>query len=190
MDKPFTLDFPNLIDFSKSDNSAVKYFAGTAHYIKTINITAAELGKGKRIMLDLGTVNDIVQLTVNQKDLGVLWYPPYKIDITDALKVGNNNLDIAVTNNWANRLIGDEQEPADFTLGTNRSLKGVEVGSPLKAYPDWLIKNQPRPSKGRKAFTNWYYYKKESPLQPAGLVGPVRLQYGEAIDLNDEKIKK
>ena len=183
LNKQFGLDFPELIDFSKSDNPNVKYFAGTAHYTKTINITAAELTKGKKIMLDLGTVNDIVQLSVNQKDLGVLWYPPYKIDITNALTVGENTLDIAVTNNWANRLIGDEQEPADFVLGTERFLKGVVVGSPLKEYPDWFNKNQPRPSQGRKAFTNWYYYKKDSPLQPAGLAGPVRLQFGEAVEL-------
>ncbi len=186
MNKPFSLDFSSLIDFSNHSNPEVKYFSGTAHYIKMINITANELVEGKRVMLDLGTVNDIVQVSVNQKDLGVLWYPPYKIDITNALKVGDNNLDIAVTNNWANRLIGDEQEPADFVLGKNQVMRGVDVGSPLKAYPDWFIKNQPRPSQGRKAFTNWYYYKKDSPLQPAGLAGPVRLQYGEAIDLNAE----
>ena len=184
MDKPFSLDFPNLIDFSNHSDAAVKYFAGTAHYTKTINITTTELTKGKRIMLDLGTVNDIVQLSVNQKDLGVLWYPPYKIEITNALKVGDNNLDIAVTNNWANRLIGDEQQPADFVFGNERHLGKTDVGRSLKAYPDWFIKNQPRPSQGRKAFTNWYYYKKDSPLQPAGLVGPVRLQYGEEIDLD------
>ena len=131
------------------------------------------------MLLDLGTVNDIVHLTINKKDLGVIWYPPYKKDITHALKVGENRLDIAVTNNWTNRLIGDEQEPADFEFGTDRG----DRGRALKAYPDWFIKNQPRPSKGRKAFTNWYYYRKDSPLQSAGLVGPVLLQFGEAIDL-------
>ena len=177
LNKEFTLDFPQLIDFSKSDNPDVKYFAGTAHYTKTIQISKDELGEKKRILLDLGTVNDIVQLTVNQKDLGVLWYPPYKKDITTALKVGDNTLDIAVTNNWANRLIGDEQEPADFEYGTDRG----DRGRALKEYPEWFIKNKPRPSQGRKAFTNWYYYRKDSPLQPAGLVGPVLLQYGEAV---------
>jgi len=183
MNKQFSLDFPELVDFSKSDMPDVKYFAGTARYTKTINITDNQLAAGKRVMLDLGTVNNIVQLSINQKDLGVLWYPPYKTDITNALKVGENTLDIAVTNNWANRLIGDEQEPEDFILGANRTLKGVDVGSPLKEYPDWFIKNQPRPSQGRKAFTNWYYYKKDSPLQPAGLVGPVKLHFGEAVGL-------
>jgi len=112
-----------------------------------------------------------------------MWYAPYKKDITEALKVGDNTLTIAVTNNWANRLIGDEQEPEDIVFGKERVMKNENVGRPLKEYPDWFIKNQPRPSQGRKAFTNWYYYKKESPLQPAGLVGPVKLQFGEAKEL-------
>ncbi len=179
LNKEFALIFPELLDFSKSDNPDVKYFAGTAHYTQTINISADKLAENKRIMLDLGTVNNIVQLFVNKQDLGVLWYPPFKKDITSALKVGENTLDIAVTNNWANRLIGDEQEPADFIFGTDRG----DRGRALKEYPDWFIKNQPRPSKGRKAFANWYYYRKDSPLQPAGLVGPVLLQYGEAVGL-------
>ncbi len=183
LSKQFELDFPELLDFNKSDNRDVKYFSGTAHYSKTITITADELSKGKRVMLDLGTVNDIVQLTVNQKDLGVLWYPPYKTDITTALKVGENKLDIAVTNNWANRLIGDEQEPKDFVTTKERSMMGDTFGIPLKAYPDWFIKNQPRPSQGRKTFTTFYYHKKDSPLQPAGLAGPIRLQFGEEVGL-------
>ena len=45
----------------------------------------------------------------------------------------------------------------------------------MKAFPNWFIKKQPRPSKDRKAFYIWYYHRKNSPLQPAGLVGPVRL---------------
>ena len=186
MDKPFSLDFPSLIDFSKCKNPSVKYFAGTAHYTKSINITANEIALGKRILLDLGMANDIVQLSINQKKLGVLWYPPYKADITDDLKVGDNTIDIAVTNNWANRLIGDEQEPEDVVYGVERHFGNSYAGRKLKAYPDWFIKNKPRPSQGRKAFTNWYYYRKDSPLQPAGLVGPVRLQYGEVIDLNTD----
>ena len=183
MNQPFELDFPTLIDFCKHDIKEVNYFAGTATYTKQIQITAAELTKGKRVLLDLGKVNDIVNMTINQKDLGVMWYATYKKDITEALKVGDNTLTIAVTNNWANRLIGDEQEPEDIVFGKERVMKNENVGRPLKEYPDWFIKNQPRPSQGRKAFTNWYYYKKESPLQPAGLVGPVKLQFGEAKEL-------
>ena len=99
------------------------------------------------------------------------------------MKVGENTLDIAVTNNWANRLIGDQQEPEDFTYGKERVILGDTAGKSLKEYPLWFLKNTPRPSQGRKTFNTWFFYTKQSPLQPAGLVGPVRLQFGEAVEL-------
>lgn len=168
----FQRTFSQLIDFSKHTDKEVMYFAGTATYTKTLKISKKEFTKGKRIVLDLGEMNDLAQVKINGVDKGTLWYPPFKVDITDALKNGNNTIEIAVTNNWANRLIGDEKEPADFEWGTDR---GVDKGHAMKAYPDWFLKNEPRPSQGRKAFTVWYYYRDNSPLQPAGLVGPVKL---------------
>ncbi|HCM21082.1 MAG TPA: hypothetical protein DIC46_09990 [Porphyromonadaceae bacterium] len=171
LEHPFELKFDELIDFSKHSNKRVRYFSGTATYQKEVMIN--DLKSDHRVLLDLGIMNDIAEVKVNSQNMGVLWYPPYTIDITDALKIGENRLEIAVTNNWANRLIGDEQEPADFEWGADRGSQGRS----LKAYPDWFINNQPRPSLERKTFTIWHYYRNDSPLQPAGLVGPVRLQY-------------
>jgi hypothetical protein len=45
----------------------------------------------------------------------------------------------------------------------------------LKGYPDWFLKNEPRPEQRLKGFTVWYYHRKETPLLPAGLLGPVQL---------------
>jgi hypothetical protein len=168
----FSLEFPALTDFSKHSDDNVKYFAGTADYEKTINIKAGALGKNKRIVLDLGELHNIAELTVNGKNAGVLWYPPYKADITSCLKTGDNTVVVHVTTNWANRLIGDEQYPADFETGIDRD----ESGRAMKAFPDWFVENQPRPVKERKAFTVWYYFNKNSPLYPAGLIGPVNLR--------------
>ena len=86
-----------------------------------------------------------------------------------------------MTNTWANRLIGDEQEPADAEWGKFQSYHAglpdqSEVGRPLVAYPDWFVKGQPRPSQGRKAFATWNYFTKDSPLLPAGLLCPVVLR--------------
>jgi hypothetical protein len=168
---PFSIEFPTLTDFSKHSDDNVKYFAGTADYEKTIKIAASDISKNKRIVIDLGELHDIAELTVNGKSAGVLWYPPYKTDITPWLKAGDNKIVVHVTTNWANRLIGDEQYPADFEIGTNRG----ESGKAMKAFPDWFIKNQPRPVKERKTFNIWYYFDKNSPLYPAGLIGPVKL---------------
>ena len=172
--EPFIKVFPMLIDFSQSDSKAVKYFAGSATYRQQITVTADSL-KNKRTVLDLGVMNDIAQVRVNGKDAGVLWYPPYQADITELLQAGDNALEIVVTDNWANQLIGDEQEPRDFAVGSEVDWGSGSFGCQLKSYPDWFIKGQARPSPGRKTFTTWNYFTKNSPLKPAGLVGPVRL---------------
>jgi hypothetical protein len=170
LDKPFKRKLPSLIDFSKQKDAALKYFAGTATYEKTFHIGAGDLGEDRRILLDLGELHDISELEINGKNAGVLWSPPYRTDITPYLKAGENRLCVHITNNWANRLIGDEQYPADFEWGNDRG----EQGRALKSFPDWFVKNRPRPS-GRKAFSIWYYFRKDSPLYPAGLLGPVQL---------------
>jgi hypothetical protein len=172
------LEFPELIDFSQHSNKSVNYFAGTATYRKKIAMNAASLKE--RTILDLGEMNDIAEVHVNGKSAGVLWYPPYRADITELLVAGENNLEILVTTNWANRLIGDEQEPADFEWGKDR---GEKMGRAMLAYPEWFVKNQPRPSQGRKTFSIWFYYRKDSPLKPAGLVGPVRLVTESEVEL-------
>lgn len=169
-DTVFQRSFNSLIDFSKHDDPAIKYFAGTASYTQSFQLH--NILSNDRYLIDLGELNDLAELRVNGKSVGVLWYPPYQTDITAFLQEGENQLEILVTNNWANRLIGDEQEEADFEWGKDR---GEKMGRAMLAYPDWFIKNQPRPSKGRKTFSVWYYYRKNSPLKPAGLVGPVRL---------------
>jgi hypothetical protein len=51
----------------------------------------------------------------------------------------------------------------------------VKMGRALKAYPDWFIKGQPRPETNRLAFVNWFYHRKDTPLIPSGLIGPVQL---------------
>ena len=171
LDKPFNRRFSTLVDWSKQKDDALKYFSGTARYEKTIHIANADLGAGKRIQVDLGELHDIAELEINGQNAGVLWAPPYMTDITPYLRAGTNKLVVIVTNNWANRLIGDEQYPADFEWGQDKN----EEGRAMKAFPEWFLKDQPRPSKGRKTFNLWYYYRQDSPLHPAGLLGPVQL---------------
>jgi hypothetical protein len=173
LEAAFSMSFPTLIDFSKHDDNRVKYFAGTATFRNSIMVDA--VSANKQYLLDLGTVNDIVSVKINDKDLGVCWYPPYQMDITSALTSGSNSIEISVTTNWANRLIGDEKEPADFEWGEDRG----EYGRAMKSFPDWFVQNKPRPSQGRKTFLLWYYYRNDSQLKPAGLAGPVMIRTRE-----------
>ena len=166
------IELPGLKSLSELSDPAAKYFSGTATYHTTVNLDAALLGSGRRVELDLGDVRELVTVTVNGLNLGVLWHPPFARDITRALKPGANTLKLAVANTWHNGLVGDEQFPPDFEFGTDR---GASRGRALKAYPDWFVSNQPRPETNRLAFVNWYYHRKDTPLIPSGLLGPVRL---------------
>jgi hypothetical protein len=169
-EKPFSKNFQKLQDFSLSNNFDVKYFSGTAVYMKTIKIGKQDISKGRRVVLDLGTVYDMAAIEINGQDAGVLWCAPFRADITKYLKPGNNSMKIKVTNTWVNRLIGDEQYEEDFEW-TDRN-QGLRA---MKYLPDWFVKDEPRPSKNRKTFTPWYYFNRDSKLLPAGLLGPVKV---------------
>jgi len=96
----------------------VKYFSGTATYTKTVQAPAAWFRAGQHIWIDLGTVRDIAEVRVNGKSSGMVWAPPYRVDVTQALHPGANKLEIAVTNEWTNRQIGDRLLPADQRILT------------------------------------------------------------------------
>lgn len=170
-DKP--VQFDTLTDWTKNADHGIKYFSGTAVYHITFNASAAVKTK-KTLYLDLGEVKHIARVSINGKDLGVIWTAPWSVRIpAGLLKSKGNALTVEVTNVWANRLIGDEQEPDDCEWLPNRYF--YNSGKYLKEFPDWFLKHQPRPSKGRYCFTTWDYFSKDSPLIPSGLMGPVRV---------------
>ena len=102
---PQTAVFTCLTSWTESSDPGIRYFSGTATYSTTFTF---EKGEG-RCELDLGSVYNIAQVKINGIPLRTLWRAPFKVDITDELKDGRNTLEVAVTNLWPNRLIGDEQ---------------------------------------------------------------------------------
>ena len=172
MGRPAQVTFDKLTDWTQRSDESIKYFSGTAVYTKSFDSPDAIGPETKsRIWLDLGTVHALAQVRLNGTELGVVWTAPWRVDITSAVRTKGNELEIKVTNVWANRLIGDEQQPADCEWG-----KGDEgFGGPLKSFPDWFVHAQPRPSPNRFTFTTWNYFTKNSPLVSSGLIGPVRV---------------
>lgn len=168
--------FDSLTDWTNRPEPGIKYYSGTAKYLVSFDMASTLLpGNNKEVYLDLGTVKNIAHVLLNNKDLGVVWTAPWQLKIpAGLLKKQGNQLEIKLTNTWANRLIGDEQEPDDCEW-----LPGYQGGRFLKAFPNWFLKNQPRPSKGRYCFTTWNYFTKDSPLMSSGLLGPVRIMVNE-----------
>jgi hypothetical protein len=168
---PEYIELPELTDWTQHANAGVRFYSGTAVYRKRLHLAKAPPASG--LWLDIGICHHLAEVIVNGKRLGVIWTAPWRIDVSVYLRRGENVIEIAVTNVWANRLIGDEQQPADVEWQVGDP--SLHTGDFLKEFPDWFIRNEPRPSRERYTFTTWNYFKKDSPLVPSGLLGPVRL---------------
>ena len=129
--------FDKLVSFSENDNTGIKYFSGTASYSNTFKVETIEANAS--YVLNLGKVKDLAEVVVNGKTAGIVWKEPFEVDITRLLQLGENRLEIRVTNMWVNRLIGDVQPNC----------------------------------RQRVTFTDARYYRPDSPLLEAGLMGPV-----------------
>ena len=162
---PASLKLDSLISWSAHPDPALKHFSGTALYASSFEITDAP----SRVTLDLGRVEIIAELKINGKSLGILWKPPYQVDITSAVIVGKNQLEISVVNLWINRLIGDQALPED----SERDSKGQ-----LLAWPEWALQGKTSPP-GRASFVTFPLWKKNEALRNSGLLGPVVLRFSQ-----------
>ncbi|WJJ97726.1 glycosyl hydrolase [Algibacter luteus] len=121
---PFEVDFKNkdiapkepvifneLIDWQYSDDEQIQYYSGTAIYKTDFNLE--ELPKNQDIYLNLGKVSVMAKVKLNGKYIGGVWMTPYRLNISDALKEGKNQIEIEVVNLWRNQLIKDKQRPED-----------------------------------------------------------------------------
>ncbi len=110
---PASIQMPTLVSWTANSEPGVKFFSGTATYSKTITARATWFHTGRHIYIDLGKVRDIAEVKVNGKSVGITWAPPYRIEVTNAIRPGINKVEIAVTNEWTNRQMGDRTLPAD-----------------------------------------------------------------------------
>lgn len=126
---PATAVFDKLTSFTENSNEGIKYFSGTAIYTKKFSITTPIGGLGA-IWLDLGDVKNMAEVILNGKNMGIAWKNPFKLNITDGIKNGENTLEIRVTNLWVNRLIGDVQPNVSNKI-TYTTLPFYKSNSPL-----------------------------------------------------------
>ena len=106
-DTPESIVVDELKSLTELENDAIQHYSGTITYNKIFEVK--ELGEFMSI--DLGEVANIAELWCNGKKVGVKWAPPFEFDITDEIQVGENKLEIKVTNTWRNQLIFDNKRP-------------------------------------------------------------------------------
>jgi hypothetical protein len=149
--EPQQLD--KLISWTEHADEAVRFFSGVGTYRHNFTLSRNELADDYRWVLDLGDLWAMGEVYLNDRSLGVLWKPPYTVDVTDALRTGSNQLRIEVANTWSNRLVGDAQGPAsERVTRTNITVTG-----------------------GKR----W----RDAPLLPSGLFGPVRLVAERVVEV-------
>jgi hypothetical protein len=144
---PASKTFDRLVSWTDVEDEGVKYFSGIASYHNTFDLSLDPIAPGQRIVLDLGEVRFVAEVYVNGQSLGILWKPPFQIEITDAMRTGTNQLVVEVANTWSNRLVGDAQSPDG---------------------PKFCRTNIDRS-------LTWQIPWKDTPLLPSGLLGPIRL---------------
>ena len=147
----------DLISWSRMSEPQARYFSGTVLYRTQFEVPAALLGPDRALWLDLGEVHEIAAVRVNGVGLGVLWKPPFAVEITKAVRAGRNSLTLRVTNTWRNRLIGDYGKPA-----AERATFVVPM----------LRKGQP-----------WLPGGPGAELSPAGVLGPVTVRSVARVEL-------
>ncbi len=138
---PKSVTFDKLVSWTERDEPGIRYYSGTATYRKTLTVPSDFLDGPGNLVLDLGDFSHMARVRLNGQDLGVVWTKPFRVDITQAARPGENALEIDVVNNWTNRLVGDASLP----------------------------------DAKRRTRTNIAKITKDTPLQPSGLFGPVRL---------------
>ena len=116
----------DLFDWSKEEDEQIRYYSGTAVYKATFR-WKDKLKKGQPVYLNLGKVCNLATVRVNGIDCGTVWTAPYRADITSALKKGTNELEIEVTNTWANALKGVDEGKAPYDgIWTNAKYRKKE----------------------------------------------------------------
>jgi hypothetical protein len=143
--------FAKLASWTEHADAAIKYFSGTAVYRTTFDAPAVK--RRERTILDLGGVESLAEVTLNGRKFGALWKPPFRLDVTGAIKPGANVLEVSVVNTWYNRLLGQRKEPAAF--------------SAPDVFKPWVLKE----------------VNTDDPLGTSGLLGPVQLLTIQTVEV-------
>ena len=132
---PPSIELKELKSLHLSDVPGVKHFSGTAIYATEFKLENIVAGK-ESVYLNLGELANLAEVYLNDKKVGIVWTPPYRVDITRSLTDGANKLEIHVSNTWRNLIAGDLLKPLDqriawlplYSKDWNMDLPLVESG--------------------------------------------------------------
>jgi hypothetical protein len=126
---PDSVQFDSLVSWSTRSEPAIKFYSGTASYTKKFDLPEVSEKTGNHLWLDLGNVRELAEVRVNGKSLGIVWSPPFRVELT-AVKPTGNLLEIELVNFWPNRIIGDQALPREQRL-TRTNIRTLTKDTPL-----------------------------------------------------------
>ncbi len=159
---PLEATFPKLQSWTESKDEGIRFFSGIATYQKSFDVPES-LAEKERLFLQLGDLAEIAEVTLNGSRLGLVWLPPYRIEITRAIRVGANTLEIRIANLWANRLNGDSLLPESARF-TRSNLDRMQTDPTSDSSYGRIPNGKTRP-----------VYSEIPPLMKSGLLGPVQI---------------
>lgn len=121
--------FNDLADWTQNTDSLIKYYSGSAIYTKKFTFNGDLKNK---VWIDLGGFSSIAAVKINGINCGTLWTAPHRLEISKAIKKGENQITIEVTNTWANRLVGDSKLPENKRITKTTAPFRLE-GKPLNS---------------------------------------------------------
>jgi hypothetical protein len=128
---PAAVTFDKLVSWTTRPEPGVRFYSGAATYHKTFGLPPDLIGAGKpRLLIDLGNLRELAEVKLNGQSLGICWAPPFRIDVTDALKPTGNELEVEVVNFWPNRIIGDAALPKAQRI-TRTNIRKLTAATPL-----------------------------------------------------------
>ena len=129
---PATAQFDSLASWPTRPEPGIRFYSGTAVYEKTFTMPdKIPAAKSPALYLDLGDVRELAEVKVNGQSCGIVWCPPWRVEVTPAVKPGENKLEIEVVNFWPNRIIGDAGLPESQRL-TRTNIRKLTAKTPLE----------------------------------------------------------
>lgn len=125
---PGSVTLPKLISWTEHKLPGVRCFSGIATYRKQFDVPDGWIRAGRPVYLDLDDLWAVAEATLNGRALGVAWKPPFRLDVSSALRPGQNTLEVRVANTWANRLAGEAR--GDCTPKITRTNITASAGVP------------------------------------------------------------
>lgn len=125
--------FTQSLDFLKSwvDDPQTRNFSGTGKYEISFNLPKEYVANDLKLLLDLGKVGNVAEVTLNDQPLGTVWMRGQKPEITGAAKAGENKLVVLVTNTLINRVSAmKEPPPIPENLVPRFGSKDISTGVP------------------------------------------------------------